>query len=80
MWGNMLTEKIIKKKTAHIKFYGVFGLQTGRETVNQGDIFCFGDEEQNEAIISGYEIVRTKFLWAKFEQEGLEKEDWVMWY
>ena len=40
----------------------------------------FGTEEQNEAIISRDEIVRTKFLWAKFEQEGLEKEDWLMWY
>ena len=67
----MLTEKIIKKKTANIKFYGVFGLQTGRETVNQGDIFCFGNEEQNEAIISGYEIVRTKF----FSGLNLNKRD-----
>ena len=40
----------------------------------------FGTEEQNEAIISGDEIVRPNLLWAKFEQEGLEKEHWLMWY
>ena len=82
--GNMLPGKVItsnkRKKSANIKFYDVTGLQTGRQTVNHGDIFCFGNEEQNEAIISGDEIVRTKFLWAKFEQEGLEKEDWLTWY
>ena len=69
-----------REKTANIKFYDVSGLQTGRQTVNQGDIFCFGNEEQNEAIISGDEIVRTKFLWAKFEQDELEKEHQLMWY
>ena len=82
--GNMLPGKVItynkRKKSANIKFYDVTGLQTGRQTVNHGDIFCFGNEEQNEAIISGDEIVRKTFLWAKFEQEGLEKEDWLMWY
>ena len=36
--------------------------------------------EQNEAIISGDEILRTKFLWAKFEQDELEKEHQLMWY
>ena len=51
-----------REKTANIKFYDVSGLQTGRQTVNQGDIFCFGDEEQNEVIISGDEILRFFFL------------------
>ena len=32
------------------------------------------NEEQNEAIISGDEILRTKVLRAKFEQDELEKE------
>ena len=41
---------------------------------------CFGDDEQNEAIIGGDDILRTKFLWAKFEQDKIEKENWLMWY
>ena len=80
----MLPEKVItsnnRKNTANIKFYDVSGLQIARQTVNQEDIFWFGNEEQNEAIISGDEIVRKKFLWAKFEQEEVEKEHWLMWY
>jgi len=64
----------------HCQDNKITGLQTGRQTVNHGDIFCFGNEEQNEAIISGDEIVRTKFVWAKFEQEEVEKEHWLMWY
>ena len=40
--GNMLPGKVItcnkRKKTANIKFYDVSGLQTGRQTVNQGDM------------------------------------------
>ena len=60
----MLPGKVItcnKRKTANIRFYDVSGLQNGRQTVNQGDIFCFSDEEQNEAIISGDEILRNFF-------------------
>ena len=80
----MLPGKVItcnkRKKTANIRIYDVSKLQDGRQTVNQGDIFCFGDEEQNEAIISGDEILRKKILWIKFEQDELEKEHWLMWY
>ena len=40
--GNMLPGKVItynkRKKSANIKFYDVTGLQTGRQTVNHGDI------------------------------------------
>ena len=61
----MLPGKVItcnkRKKTANIRFYNVSGLQNGRLTVNQGEIFCFVDEEQNEVIISADEIFRKIF-------------------
>ena len=58
---------------ANIKFYDVSGIQTGRQTVNQGDIFCFDDEEQNEAIISGDEIVRKNLRGLNLNKRNLKK-------
>ena len=44
------------------------------------DLFTFGTESQNEAILGGDDVLRAKFLKAKSEQGESDEESWLLWY
>ena len=44
------------------------------------NIFTFGTDDQNEAIIACEDTLRRKFSQAKCEQGNTTEDSWILWY